>query len=137
MTGLLFIRDLAVVVLIAGVVGWACQRLRLSVVVGYLVAGMIIGPHTPPFAYVDDLDRVHTLAELGLVFLIFGIGLNLSISRLKRLGFSVVVATVLAALIVWNVCRLLGLALDWSTTQSLFVAGMLMVSSSAIISKVL
>ncbi len=133
----MFIRDLAVVLLIAGGVGWACQRLHLSVVVGYLLAGMIIGPHTPPFALVNDLDRVHTLAELGLVFLIFGIGLNLSLSRLKRLGLSVVVAVVLAALIVWNGCRLVGLALDWSTTQSLFVAGMLMVSSSAIISKVL
>jgi monovalent cation:H+ antiporter-2, CPA2 family len=52
-------------------------------VVGYLAAGAIIGPFTPPLALVTDFDRVQTLAQLGLVFLIFGIGLNLSISRLK------------------------------------------------------
>jgi CPA2 family monovalent cation:H+ antiporter-2 len=76
MTGIVFIRDLAVVLVTAGIAAWVCQRLGLSAVVGYLLAGAIIGPFTPPFALVADLDRVQTLAQIGLVFLVFSIGLN-------------------------------------------------------------
>lgn len=135
--GILFIRDLATVLVIAGAAAWLCQRLGLSVIVGYLLAGALIGPHTPPFALVTDMERVETLAQLGLVFLIFWIGLNLSLSRLRNLGFSVIAATVVAALLTLNACRLLGTLLGWSSTASLFLAGILMVSSSAIIGKVL
>jgi len=137
MEGILLIRDLAVVLVTAGIAAWVCQRLGLSAVVGYLVAGAVIGPFTPPFAFVTDLDRVQTLAQIGLVFLIFSIGLNLSLSRLKRLGISTVVATVIGAILVMNGCRIFGWAMGWTTTASLFLASMLMVSSSAIISKVL
>lgn len=137
MTGLLFIRDLAVVLLIAGAAAWLCQRFGLSAIVGYLVAGAIIGPHTPPFALVADLERVQTLAQFGLVFLIFSIGLNLSISRLKRLGLPVIIATVVGAILVLNGGRMFGWAVGWGSTGSLFLAAMLMVSSSAIIGKVL
>lgn len=137
MPGLQLIRDLAIVLVIAGGVAWLCQRLHLSVVVGYLVAGAVIGPNTPPFALVADLERVETLAQLGLVFLVFWIGLNLNLNRLRNLGFSVIAATLIAALLVLNASRGLGWALGWSPTASLFLAGMLMVSSSAIIGKVL
>lgn len=137
MAGFELVRDLAVVLLVAGAVGWICQRMGLSLIVGYLVAGAIVGPHTPPFQFVADLPRVQMLSELGLIFLIFAIGLNLGLPRLRRLGLSVVLATAIGAILVFNLCRLLGLALGWSHTQSMFAAGMLMVSSSAIISKVL
>ncbi|HSA02355.1 MAG TPA: cation:proton antiporter, partial [Candidatus Paceibacterota bacterium] len=137
MTGLLLIRDLAIVLIIAGAIAWFCQRLGLSVVVGYLAAGAVIGPHTPPFALVNDLDRVQTLAQMGLVFLIFSIGLSLSLSRLKRLGLSIILATAIGAIVVLNGGRFFGWALGWNATASLFLAAMLMVSSSAIISKVL
>jgi monovalent cation:H+ antiporter-2, CPA2 family len=137
MSGLEFIRDLAVVMVIAGAVGWVCQRLGLSLVVGYLTAGAIIGPFTPPVQLVADLGRIQMLSQLGLVFLIFSIGLDLSFQRLRRLGISVAFATVLGALFVFYACRMLGFAFGWSTPQTLFIAGMLMVSSSAIISKVL
>lgn len=137
MAGFELVRDLAVVLIVAGAVGWICQRVGLSLIVGYLVAGAIVGPHTPPFQLVADLPRVQMLSDLGLIFLIFAIGLNLGFPRLRRLGLSVVLATAIGAILVFNVCRLLGLALGWSHTQSMFAAGMLMVSSSAIISKVL
>jgi len=132
-----FIRDLAVVMVIAGGVGWLCQRVGLSLIVGYLVAGAIIGPFTPPFQLVANVERVQMLSQLGLVFLIFSIGLDLSFQRIQRLGFPVVLATFVSAILVFHSCRLVGLALGWTSTQSLFAAGMLMVSSSAIISKVL
>ncbi len=137
MAGILLIRDLAVVLVVAGLAAWVCQRLGLSAVVGYLVAGAVVGPFTPPFALVTDLDRIQTLAQIGLVFLIFGIGLNLGLNRLKRLGISTLVVTAIGALLVLCGCRVFGWALGWSTIAALFLAGMLMVSSSAIISKVL
>ncbi|MEW6305461.1 MAG: cation:proton antiporter [Verrucomicrobiota bacterium] len=132
-----FIQDLAVVMVVAGAVGWFCQRLGLSLVVGYLLAGAVIGPFTPPFQLVDDLERVHMLSQVGLVFLIFSIGLGLSFQRLRRLGFSVVLGTVIGAILVFHGCRALGGVVGWNQAQSLFVAAMLMVSSSAIIGKVL
>ena len=132
-SGIELIRDLAVVLVIAGAAAWLCRQAGLSAIVGYLVAGAILGPHTPPFALVSDLERVHTLAQLGLVFLIFSIGLNLSLSRLKRLGLPVVIATLIGALLVIHGGRLLGWALGWGVTASLFLAGMMVSSSSAMV----
>jgi CPA2 family monovalent cation:H+ antiporter-2 len=137
MEGYHLIQDLAVILAVAGAAGWVCQRTGLSVVVGFLVAGMIIGPHTPPFALVTDVERVDTLAQLGLVFLMFSIGLQLSLRKLRRLGFGLLAATFAGALGVYQLCRLAALAMGWSASEGLFLAGMLMVSSSAIISKIL
>lgn len=137
MGGINFIRDLAVILLIAGLSGWLCRRIGLSVVVGYLAAGIFIGPYTPPFQLVADSERVQALAQFGLVFLIFSVGLGLSLGRLQRLGLSVALATAISAILLWNVSMMVGSALEWSRTGSLVLAGMMMVSSSAIISKVL
>lgn len=137
MQGINFIQDLAIVVLVAGVVGWICQRLHLSVVVGYLAAGMLVGPYTPPFTLVSDIGRIGTLAQVGLVFLMFSIGMRLSLRKLRRLGFALVLATLVEANLVYNLSRLAGTVMGWSRAEGLFLAGMLMVSSSAVISKVL
>jgi CPA2 family monovalent cation:H+ antiporter-2 len=137
MHGIHFIQDLAVILMVAGVVGWICQRLGLSVVVGFLAAGMVVGPYTPPFSLVSDPGRIETLAQVGLVFLMFSIGLRLSVRKLRRLGLSLMLATFGGAMVVYYLTRLLGAALGWGGTETLFLAGMLMVSSSAIISKIL
>lgn len=137
MQGIQFIQDLAVILIVAGGVGWICQRLGLSVVVGYLVAGMVVGPYTPPFALVVDTGRIETLAQLGLVFLMFSIGLKLSLRRLRRLGLAMLLAAMGGAVAVYYLTRLLGVAVGWSSNEILFLAGMLMVSSSAIIGKIL
>jgi len=99
MHGIDFIKDLAVVMLVAGLVGWACHRAGLSVVVGYLLAGVVIGPHTPPFSLVTDISRIETLASVGLVFLMFSIGMGLSLRKLRRLGLSLVLATFTCAIV--------------------------------------
>ena len=137
MHGIDFIKDLAVVLSVAGAVGWICQRIGLSVIVGFMVAGIVIGPHTPLLNLVSDAGRIETLAQIGLVFLMFSIGLQLSLRKMRRLGFSLMAATFGGALIVYYLTRLFGVMLGWSGTESLFLAGMLMVSSSAIISKIL
>ena len=137
MQGIQFIQDLAVILVVAGVVGWLCQRMGLSVVVGFLAAGMMVGPYTPPFSLVTDLPRIETAAQVGLVFLMFGIGLRLSLRKLRRMGPSLLLATFMGAVGVYYLTRLMGTATGWDPTQSLFLAAMLVTSSSAIISKVL
>ena len=137
MDGFTFVQDLAVILLVAGLAGWGCQRLGLSVVVGFLVAGMVVGPYRQPFSLVADVGRIETLGQVGLVFLMFGIGLGLSLRKLRRLGFELLLATAIGALLMFYLTRWLCAAMGWGTTEGLFLAGMLMVSSSAIIGKVL
>ncbi len=135
MEGLNLIQDLGIVLLAAGIAGSICRRLGLSVVVGYLVAGIFVGPFTPPFSFVSDLHSIHTLSQVGLVFLMFGIGLELSISKLGRMGWPILVATAAEAMLMLGLTLLLGRTLGWNSNQALFVAGMFMVSSSAVIAK--
>ncbi|MBI2511317.1 MAG: cation:proton antiporter [Opitutae bacterium] len=137
MHGTEFVQDLAIVMLIAGLVGWVCHRVGLSVVVGYLVAGVVIGPHTPPFTLVSSVARIETLAQVGLVFLMFSIGMKLSLRKLRRLGVSLIVATLVGAFLMYSIARAVGAGIGWPPVQTVFLAAMLMVSSSAIISKVL
>ncbi len=137
MHGIDFIKDLAVVMLVAGLVGWACHRAGLSVVVGFLVAGMMIGPYTPPFSLVSSAESIETLAQVGLVFLMFSIGMGLSLRKLRRLGLSLVLATFIGAIVMYNLTRALGGIMHWNPIHTTFLAAMMMVSSSAIISKVL
>jgi CPA2 family monovalent cation:H+ antiporter-2 len=137
MHGFHFIQDLALILVVAGVVGWVCQRIGLSVIVGFLVAGMVVGPHTPPITLVSNVERVDTLAQIGLVFLMFSIGLQLSLRKLRRLGLSLLFATFAGAIVIYHLSRLLAVSFGWGTREGLFLAAMLMVSSSAIISKIL
>ena len=134
--GINFIQDLAIVLLAAGLAGALCKRIGLSVIVGYLVAGIVIGPHTPPFSFVTDVARIQTLSQVGLVFLMFAIGLGLSLTKLARMGLPALIATGLGAFFMLNLTRLLGACAGWSSLQSFFVAGMFMVSSSAVIAKI-
>jgi CPA2 family monovalent cation:H+ antiporter-2 len=136
MDGTGLIQDLAIVLLAAGIAGTLCRRLGLSVIVGYLFAGIVIGPFTPPFSFVQDVDRIQTLSQVGLVFLMFAIGLGLSLSRLGRMGWPTLLATGLGAVFMLILTHGLGAALGWDSGQSLFVAGMFMCSSSAVIAKI-
>ncbi|MBC8008993.1 MAG: cation:proton antiporter, partial [Burkholderiales bacterium] len=132
-----FIQDLAIILAAAATLGWLCQRAGLSSVVGYLVAGMVVGPYTPPFSLITDERSIATAAQVGLVFLMFSIGLRLSLRRLQRLGAGLVLAVGLGAVMIYYATRGLGVVAGLDGTQTLFLAAMLMVSSSAIIGKVL
>lgn len=134
--GVSLIQDLAIVLLAAAAAGALCRRIGLSVIVGYLVAGVIIGPYTPPFSYIHDLERIQTLSQVGLVFLMFAIGLGLSLTKLARMGWATPVATFLGAFLVFDLTKVLGYAAGWPSLQAFFIAAMFMVSSSAVISKI-
>jgi len=137
MHGILFIQDLAVILVVAGAVGWLCQRIGLSVIVGFLAAGILVGPGMPYLALVSDVGRIEALAQVGLVFLMFSIGLRLSLRKLHRLGLPLLAAVFGSAIAMYYLSRLLAAALGWNSTEGLFLAGMLMISSSSIIGKIL
>jgi CPA2 family monovalent cation:H+ antiporter-2 len=137
MHGILFIQDLAVILVVAGAVGWLCQRIGLSIIVGFLAAGILVGPGMPYLALVSDVGRIETLAQVGLVFLMFSIGLRLSLRKLRRLGLPLLAAVFGGATAMYYLSRLLAASLGWSSTEGLFLAGMLMISSSSIIGKIL
>src|SRR6185437_15093253 len=83
------IKDLAIILIVAGLVTVIFQRIRQPVVLGYLVAGLIIGPHSPPHALVNDIPNIQVLADLGVIFLMFSLGLDFSFHKLTKVGFSV------------------------------------------------
>ncbi len=131
------VQDLAVVTFSAGIAGFLCQKIGLSSIVGFILAGLLIGPHTPPFSLVIHEDRVDALSQIGLVFLMFSIGLELSLAKLRRMGPGIVLAVTLGGIVVFNVVRAVCPLLGVNASESLFVAGMLVASSSAIIGKIL
>jgi len=137
MDGVSLLQDFAVVLLVAGITGWVFRRLGLSAVVGYLVAGIVIGPFTPPFTLVSDVDRIETLTDLGLAFLMFFVGMGLSFKRIRRLGVGVVATTAITAFFVFQLCHGFAALMGWDDTTAFIFSAMLMASSSAIITKML
>ncbi|HVS17438.1 MAG TPA: cation:proton antiporter [Planctomycetota bacterium] len=130
-----FLRDLAIVLSAAALVGVAFQRLRQPAVLGYLLAGMLVGPHLG-LPLVADLDTVAELAELGVIVLLFSIGLEFSVRRLLRLGPSAgVIAAVEVGWMIW-LGFLAGQMLGWSTRESVFIGAMLGISSTMIVARV-
>lgn len=137
MVGIDFIQDLGLVMLAATAAGWICRRLGLPLLLGYISAGILLGPHTPLFALIKDTSQIHSLAQVGLVFLVFQIGQGLPLQKLKSVGLPLVLAALVIAVLVFNGSRLLGHALGWPAIYGLVLASMLMVSSTAIIGKTL
>lgn len=132
-----FIQDLAVIMLVAGVVTILFHRLRQPVVLGYIVAGFIIGPHTPPFGLIHDEDTIKTLAELGVIFLMFCLGLEFSLRKLFKVGATAFIAAFLEIVLMIWIGYEIGRWFDWSTMDSLFLGAILAISSTTIIVKAL
>src|SRR3954470_20821130 len=97
-----FLQDLAVVMIVAGLVTILFHRFKQPVVLGYIIAGVIIGPHTPPYSLVHDEDTINTLSELGVILLMFSLGLEFSLRKLKQVGGTAFIAAFLEILLmVW------------------------------------
>ncbi|MBD8149060.1 cation:proton antiporter [Pseudomonas fluorescens] len=132
-----FIQDLAVIMLVAGVVTILFHRLKQPVVLGYIVAGFIIGPHTPPFGLIHDEDTIKTLAELGVIFLMFCLGLEFSLRKLFKVGATAFIAAFLEIVLMIWIGYEIGQWFDWNTMDSLFLGAILAISSTTIIVKAL
>ncbi len=132
-----FIQDLAVIMLVAGVVTILFHRFKQPVVLGYIVAGFIIGPHTPPFGLIHDEQTIKTLAELGVIFLMFCLGLEFSLRKLFKVGATAFIAAFMEiTLMIW-IGYEIGRWFNWNTMDSLFLGAILAISSTTIIVKAL
>jgi len=129
--GIEFIRDLACVMLAAGVVVVVFPRLRLPVLLGYIVAGVVIGPHVP-WKLLSDQRTMQSIADLGVVLLMFTIGLDFNLRKLRALGAGVMLAALAeVGLMLWigiEIGRLAG----WKPIDTLFLGGVICFSSTMI-----
>jgi CPA2 family monovalent cation:H+ antiporter-2 len=129
-----FIRNLALVLCVAAATSFLFQRLRQPVVFGYLLAGMIVGPHIPlPLA--ADEKMVHTLSELGVILLMFALGLEFSIRKLLAVGPTAGVIAVLQTTAMVALGFLAGRIFGWTTLESIYAGACIAISSTTIIVK--
>lgn len=129
------IYDLTIMLCIAGLITLLCQRIHQPVVLGYLIAGIIIGPYTPPYALVHDLASIKTLSELGVIFLMFSLGLEFSFHKLAKVGFSSSITGLFEVVLMLFIGFYAGKLLGWSFNDCLFLGAALSISSTTIIIK--
>jgi predicted Kef-type K+ transport protein len=123
----------AVVIALAG--GLIAHALRQSVLVGYLLAGVVIGPFTPGF--VGDRDQIAALAEVGVVFLMFALGIEFSLKELAYVRGVALVGTAIQVLLIVRAGVGLGAFLGWPSVQGVFFGGIVAISSTMVILKTL
>ena len=130
----LFLKDLAVVLGVAAVTTVLFQRLHLPVVLGYLLAGLLVGPHVP-IPLVVDVATIHTLSELGVVLLMFSLGLEFSLRKLVRLGPRVALVAVVEVGLMLTLGYLAGQLLGWSPLASAFAGAVVAISSTMLVAR--
>ncbi len=129
-----FLGALAVVLCTAGLTTVLCRKLRQPVVLGYILAGLIVGPHVP-IPLVADRSVVQTLSEVGVILLMFSLGLEFSLRKLVRVGPTAgVTATIQTSILVW-LGYMTGQMLGWTQRDSLFCGAIIAISSTTIIAK--
>ncbi len=131
----ILIYDLALMLGVAGIVIVVFQRIRQPVVLGYLIAGMILGPYTPPHALVNDIPNIKILSELGVIFLMFSLGLEFSFQKLTRVGFTASITGLIEVVFMALFGYIVGMLLGWSYNDAIFLGAALSISSTTIIIK--
>ena len=129
-----FVRDLAVILISAGIITIICRALKQPALLGYVIAGFIIGPHMGVFG-ISSMDTVELWSEIGIIFLMFGLGLEFSFKKLLGAGTSALVTAGSKFLGAFVIGFVLGQAIGWSTMESIFLAGMLSMSSTMVVVK--
>lgn len=129
------ITDLAIILGAAGVMTLIFKRLKQPLVLGYIVAGIIAGPHVTFTPTVMDAGNVQTWADIGVVFLLFALGLEFSFKKLMKVGGAAVIASMTIILGMVVLGYIVGVAMGWKQMDSIFLGGMLAMSSTSIIYK--
>ena len=129
------IQDLALILVVAGIVTLVFKRLKQPLVLGYIVAGFLVSPHMPYTASVADTENVHLWADIGVMFLLFSLGLDFSFKKILKMGASPIISTItiIFCMSMLGVC--VGHAFGWSKMDCIFLGGMLAMSSTTIIYK--
>lgn len=127
--------DLALILVTAGITTLLFKWLKQPVVLGYIIAGFLIGPYFEWFPVITDHSSVETWSEIGMVFLLFAIGLEFSFKKLKKVGGTVGITALTELVTMCVVGFFLGKLLGWSKMDSIFLGAMLSISSTTIIAK--
>lgn len=129
------VADLALILTSAGVVTVIFKLLKQPLVLGYLVAGFLVGPHLHIFPTVTDVSDVEVWSEIGIIFMMFGVGLEFSFKKLMSVGSKAFITAFVGIIGMIGVGTLLGFVMGWGVMESIFLGGMLSMSSTAIIIK--
>ncbi len=130
-----FLSAITIVLCVAAVTTVLFQRLRQPVVIGYIVAGVIVGPHVP-IPLVADPNIVATLSELGVILLMFSLGLEFSLKKLMQVGSTSAIIAVLETSVMLWLGFIAGRLFGWTTLESIFAGAIIAISSTTIIAKV-
>lgn len=121
--------------IVAGLVTILFKRLGQPLVLGYIVAGFLAGPHMPYMPTVSDMESVEMWSQIGVIFMMFALGLEFSFKKIVRMGFGPVIAAVCIMVCMMSIGSSVGWLFGWSQMTRLFLGGMLAMSSTTIIYK--
>ena len=129
------IKDLALMLVVAGIVTLIFKKLKQPLVLGYIVAGFLVSPHMPYTASVADTENIHLWADIGVMFLLFSLGLDFSFKKILKMGASPIISTVTIIFCMSMLGVLVGRMFGWPKMDCIFLGGMLAMSSTTIIYK--
>lgn len=127
--------DLAIILVTAGVITVIFKWLKQPLVLGYLVAGFFIGPYFPWFPAITDDANIHVWSDIGIVFLMFALGLEFSVKKLKKVGSTGAITAFTELLLMFTIGNVIGHLLGWHQMECIFLGCMLSISSTTIIIK--
>lgn len=131
------INDLALILIVAGIVTLVFKKLRQPLVLGYVVAGFLVSPHMPYTMSVIDSANIKTWADIGVMFLLFSLGLDFSFKKIVKMGVSPVISACTIIFCMMMLGIVVGHGFGWERMDCIFLGGMLAMSSTTIIYKAL
>lgn len=131
------VQDFAVIMIVASAMALISFKLKQPMVIGYIGAGIIIGPYTPPFSFILNVEVLNLFAEIGIILLLFVVGMEFPIEKLKSIGRKAFVIAITEAFGTFSAGYITGQALNFSFFDSLFVALAISVTSTVIVMRVL
>jgi len=131
------LRDFAIIMGVAGLGIVIVRRLGLPSILGYLIAGVLIGPFTFDNPIIEDLETIRRLADIGLVLLLFALGLEFGWERVRQVGLKVLFIGAVEITLMIALGYQLGIAMGWTGTESIFLGAAMSISSSAVLVKML
>ena len=129
------VKDLALILISAGVFTIISKALKQPLILGYIVAGFLVGPHMGLFPTVTSTAEVKEWSDIGIIFLLFALGLEFSFKKLLKVGSSALITAMTQCVGMFILGFLVGEAIGWSNMESIFLGGMLSMSSTTIIIK--
>src|SRR5688572_1582596 len=127
------IYDLAIILIAGAITTLVFKKIKQPLVLGYIIAGFLVGPYFQLFPTVADHNNIETLAEIGVIILLFSLGLEFSFKKLMRVGGAASITAFVEIAFITVSGYLAGISMGWSTMDSLFLGGMLASSSTTII----